>query len=449
MDNWDELFKNSIEQDRGFQVDKERWLNLEKVLDQDKRRKGFIWWFSGLGATVLISIGLLWINRSAMQELDAFPIVLTGASSIQEEIKPVEKPKLANISSSERPLTKKPLEKKGSWKRIKKQVKQGAQVKIHSPIPSSTEHLEKAVAQQLEPELPAQSVAPTAFKSEKRQARNSRKSSTTGKSFLFGLEESRPSQNSGTSVEAVRIEPLDWLRRPRPTWTMQASLGGLNLNEYSIILPYSTAPQPGVNPVTFVRADGERLKLYSLDWIRLRSRTIIPRIHLGLIRQFRSGVNLIAGMSYSGGTYNNDRLVDRLEVNQNLFYFNTTRKLRDWDLRFGMQYTLMKRKRIQPYFGASLGKNFWSVSESETRAFRPSEDFEQLVNRTESQTAWKSGFWYFYLETGIQYRINEQFSVGLQSYLTQLQLTPTRVSFAVEGRYRLGQKAKERKEKEN
>lgn len=157
--------------------------------------------------------------------------------------------------------------------------------------------------------------------------------------------------------------------------------------------------------------------------------------------RFKGGLEFSSGFYYLSYTENNST-DETTGLPQDFYYNSSVIHRREGGFSLAARYNFLKARRIQPYLGlrTTFGvERIESISTART--------FPLLGEQIESEIAERFRInsiltYRLYLLAGINYQVNDRFSVGLEFFLSRY-LLPS-YPRALQIRYRLGRSGKER-----
>lgn len=218
-------------------------------------------------------------------------------------------------------------------------------------------------------------------------------------------------------------------------WEYHGSLSANYYQNYKRSAYYER--QPGTGPFTFVLPTGETIQATSAFNLSDATPSIEQGFYLkgGINRQASSGFlfRLSAGLSF----FDERKDADNFNlISDDLIREDQKSVVWSLPVEVGVQYTFLKRHRLRPYLGMSMIGTLYHNSVQESTFF----DGQTMLSGTSERTV--SSFYFgglrdIGLEAGIQYRMNNLWSVGILARASSDLHVYIPAAFGVEVRYSL------------
>lgn len=450
MDNWDELFKNSSQQDRGFAVDPERWYKLELELEQSRKRKLLFWWFSGGSTLLVLSLSIWGLNINTAPNLGAFKIPGIGTYILPRESSAIKRKPIVNAEGAQEKLSTPKVvvnkqtvlesSKESIFTKIKENVEKKSTL-LSEEMASGKDKVEARVGNQVPKE--------ETLKSLNKQASRIIRSRSS-----FKTAQSNSGPSIGTSVAAVKLEMKPWEKTPKTGWLIQASVGMKAVANFKILGVFTTTLQDDIPVIIYTKGNGDRLLLNRINTPFSTRKDLQMAYQFSVFYQYYSGFLINVGLGFNKARYDSRSLLDQVTLTPDILYSVSYYDMRNWHVHVGVQYQFMKTKRLRPHIGLSMSKVFTQTTSVAYRSFMPANQFEELDGVSTGRLTWNAPSNLF-VEFGGQYQLDQHWSVGIQGIFGPREIlteigTPFALSswftagFEVQVRYRLEKRKKKK-----
>ncbi len=407
----DNLFRNSSRHDRSFPVNEAGWLKIALELEQQRRRRIFFWAFFPGMITLILMLFWLWsMPKDSVEEPTTAQSRESASARTEQQEKPVLGKKHLTSSSNKKMMPVGPTTKtqahhaKVSSEEIP-QVSNPPKIplpKVHKSTVTSLDLTEappvanvvreRLIVQKLKPSPLKKSVTAYRSSSEQNTQQNSQRSLSkyseiniqADSAFLqsfFGPARAMP-QQTHKHRQVFKRPKAD--RNPLSQWQVSFSfLMDYNFFKFPAALSYySTDIQPDDDIHSFSLPSGRQIDTKFGGSITNERTKLASAYKLSLQKQFPSGFNVRAGIAYYPIRFRNDNFADELPNDINIFYSTVDSRTHTLRGELAVQYTFLKRKRLQPFLGATYQFGITNVFRSTLSYHLPRENFiESTVYR--------------------------------------------------------------------